>query len=37
LERIGAVLEWRWGSEEENKKEESGDEEKGSKDGSRES
>jgi len=36
LERIGAVMEWRWGSEEESGKE-SRDEEKGSKDGPRES
>ena len=26
LERIGATIEWRWGSEEENRKEENGDE-----------
>jgi len=37
LERIGAVIEWRWGSEEVVRKEESGDEEKGSEDGSGES
>ena len=36
LERIGAVLEQRWGSEEESKKE-NRDEEEGSKDGPRES
>ena len=33
LERIGAAMEWRWGSEEESGKEENGDEEEGSKDG----
>jgi len=33
LERIGAIMEWRWGSEGENKKEESRGEEGGSKDG----
>ena len=33
LERIGAAIEWRWGSEEESGKEENGDEEEGSKDG----
>ena len=32
LERIGAAMEWRWGSEEESGKE-NGDEEEGSKDG----
>jgi len=37
LERIGAAMEWRWGLEGENRKEESRDEEKGSKDGPRES
>jgi len=37
LERIGAVLEWRWSLEGENRKKESRDEEEGSKDGSRES
>ena len=37
LERIGAVLEWRWSLERENRKEESRDEEEGSKDGPRES
>ena len=36
LERIGAVMEWRWGSEEESGKE-SRDEEEGSEDSSRES
>ena len=36
LERIGAVMEWRWGSEEESGKE-SRDEEEGSEDGPRES
>jgi len=36
LERIGAVIEWRWSSEEESGKE-NGDEEEGSKDGSGES
>ena len=36
LERIGAAMERRWGSEEENGKE-NGDEEEGSKDGPRES
>ena len=36
LERIGAAMKWRWGSEEESGKE-SGDEEKGSKDGPGES
>jgi len=33
LERIGAMLEQRWGLEGENKKEESGDEEEGSENG----
>ena len=37
LERIRATMEWRWSSEEENRKEESGDEEKGSKNGPRKS
>jgi len=37
LERIRAAMKWRWGFEEENKKEKSGDEEKGSEDGPRES
>ena len=37
LERIGAVMKWRWGSEEGSGKEENGDEEEGSKDGPRES
>ena len=37
LERIRAVIEWRWGLEEENEKEESEDEKKGSKDSPRES
>ena len=32
LERIGAAMEWRWSSEEENGKEKSRDEEGGSKD-----
>jgi len=36
LERIGAVMEWRWGSEEESGKE-SGDDAEGSEDGPRES
>ena len=36
LERIGATMEWRWGSEEESGKE-NGDEEEGSEDGPRES
>jgi len=36
LERIGATMEQRWGSEEESRKE-NGDEEEGSKDGPRES
>ena len=33
LERIGAIIEWRWGSEGESGKEENGDEEKRSEDG----
>ncbi len=37
LERIGATMEQRWGSEEENKKKESRDDKEGSKDGLRES
>jgi len=37
LERIGATMEQRWGSEGEDRKEESGDEEGESKDGPRES
>jgi len=37
LERIGAAMEWRWGSEEESGKEENGDDTEGSKDGPRES
>ena len=37
LERIGAVLEWRWSLERENRKEESRDEEEASKDGPSES
>ena len=37
LERIGAVMERRWGSEEESGKEENGDEEEGSEDGPGES
>ena len=37
LERIGAVLKQRWGLEEENKKEESGDGEEGSENGPGES
>jgi len=36
LERIGAAMEQRWGSERESKKEENGDEEEGSEDGPRE-
>ena len=36
LERIGAAMEWRWGSEEESGKEENRDEEEGSEDGPRE-
>jgi len=37
LERIGAAMEWRWGSEGESGKEENGDDVEGSKDGPRES
>ena len=37
LERIGAMMEWRWSLEGENRKEESRDNEKGSEDGPRES
>jgi len=37
LERIGASMEWRWGLEGENRKEENGDEEERSEDGPRES
>ena len=37
LERIGAVMEWRWGSEGESGKEKNRDEEERSKDGPRES
>ena len=37
LERIGAAMEQRWGSEEESSKEENGDEEEGSEDGPGES
>jgi len=37
LERIGATMEWRWGSEGESRKEENGDDVEGSKDGPRES
>jgi len=37
LERIGTVLEWRWSLEGENKKEESGDGEKRSKNGPKKS
>jgi len=37
LERIGAMMEWRWGSEGESRKEENGDDTEGSKDGPRES
>jgi len=37
LERIGAVIEQRWGSEEESGKEENGDDAEGSEDGSGES
>ena len=33
LERIGAVMEWKWGSEGESGKEENGDDAEGSKDG----
>ena len=37
LERIRTIIEWRWSSEEKNRKEESGDEEEGSKNGPRKS
>jgi len=37
LERIGAAMEWRWGSEGEDRKEESGDNDEESEDGPRES
>ena len=37
LERIGATMEWRWGSEGESGKEEDGDDTEGSKDGPGES
>ena len=37
LERIGATMEWRWSSEKESRKEESGDDVEGSKDGPGES
>ena len=37
LERIGAVMEWRWGSEGESGKKESGDDMEGSEDGPGES
>jgi len=37
LERIGAAIEQRWGSEEESRKEESRDDAEGSEDGPRES
>jgi len=37
LERIGAVMEWRWGLEREDRKEDSSNEEGESKDGPRES
>ena len=37
LERIGAAMEQRWGSEEESRKKENRDEEEGSEDGPRES
>ena len=37
LERIGAIMEWRWGSEEESGKKENGGDEEGSEDGPRES
>jgi len=37
LERIGAVMEWRWGSEGESRKEESRDDIEGFEDGPRES
>jgi len=33
LERIGAMMEWRWGSEGESRKEENGDDAEGSEDG----
>jgi len=33
LERIGAAMEWRWGLEEESRKEENGDDAEGSEDG----
>jgi len=36
LERIGAVMEWRWSSEGENRKKESGDNKEGSENSSRE-
>jgi len=36
LERIGAVMEWRWGLEGESGKEENGDDAEGSEDGPRE-
>ena len=31
LERIGAIIEWRWGKKEKSEKEKNGDEEEGSK------
>jgi len=37
LERIGAAMEWRWGLEEESRKEGNGDDVEGSEDGPRES
>jgi len=37
LERIGVIMEWRWGSEEESGKEENRDDMEGSEDGSGES
>ena len=37
LKRIGAAIEWRWSSEEENRKEKNRDDKKGSNDGPRES
>jgi len=37
LERIGAVMEWRWGSEGESGKKKNGDDAEGSKNGPRES
>ena len=37
LERIGATMEWRWGSEGESRKEENGDDTEGSEDGPGES